>query len=155
MWWWWWWWWWSCDGGGGVYWNHLIRLSMCLSFVRTISSEPLRFLQPHLVRGRSTRKSVQRTGQFYTQEESLKVTHNTNSVQNYIAHWSKALKKLKRTLFNSTKQDKTCKFSRNTSFSSCVQHKNKQKKTKQKKINSLSLCWEAGGRKRARNWQTW
>ena len=35
---------------------------------------------------------------------------------------------VKRTLFNWTKQDKTCKFSRKSSFSSYVQHKNRQKK---------------------------
>ena len=33
---------------------------------------------------------------------------------------------IKRTLFNWTKQNKTCKFSRKSSFSSYVQHKNKQ-----------------------------
>ena len=35
---------------------------------------------------------------------------------------------MKRTLFNWTKQDKTCKFSRKSSFSSYVQHKNRRKK---------------------------
>ena len=35
-------------------------------------------------------------------------------------------KRLKRMLFNRTKQDKTCKFSRKTSFSSYVQHKNRR-----------------------------
>ena len=61
---------------------------------------------------------------------------------------------IKRTLFNWTKQDKTCKFSRKSSFSSYVQHKNR-------KINNIfnlscvSWMWEAGGRKRARDWLTW
>ena len=36
----------------------------------------------------------------------------------------KPYKRLKRTLFNWTKQDETCKFSRKSSFSSYVQHKN-------------------------------
>ena len=35
-------------------------------------------------------------------------------------------KRLKRTLFDWTKQDKTCEFSRKSSFSSNRQHKNKQ-----------------------------
>ena len=39
---------------------------------------------------------------------------------------SKTHKRLKRTLFNWMKQDKTCKFLRKSSFSSFVLHKNKQ-----------------------------
>ena len=35
-------------------------------------------------------------------------------------------KRLKRTLFDWTKQDKTCEFSRKSSFPSNRQHKNKQ-----------------------------
>ena len=44
---------------------------------------------------------------------------------------------IKRTLFNWTKQDKTCKFSRKSSFSSYVQHKNRRKK---KRLIQLILC---------------
>ena len=39
--------------------------------------------------------------------------------------WPKTHKRLKRTLFNGTK-DKMCKFSRKSSFLSYIQHKNKQ-----------------------------
>ena len=39
--------------------------------------------------------------------------------------WSKA-NKIKRMLFNRMKQDKTCTFLRKSSFSSYIQHKNKQ-----------------------------
>ena len=37
---------------------------------------------------------------------------------------------IKRTLFNWTKQGKMCKFSRKSSFSSYIQHKNRRKKKK-------------------------
>ena len=47
---------------------------------------------------------------------------------------SKTHKRLKRTLFKETKQDKTCKFSRKTSFSSYVQQYNR------KQLNQLILC---------------
>ena len=39
---------------------------------------------------------------------------------------SKTNKRLKKTLFNWTKKDKACKFSKKSSFSSYIQHKNKQ-----------------------------
>ena len=59
---------------------------------------------------------------------------------------------IKRTLFNWTEQDNTCKLSRKSSFSSYVQHKNRKKKNP---INSTYLesvrCSEAGGRKRAQD----
>ena len=71
--------------------------------------------------------------------------------------WIRVLKKkiqntqeIKRTLFNWTKQDKTCTFSRKSSFSSYIQHK------KPTTINSAYLvsvrCLQAGRRKRAQNW---
>ena len=41
---------------------------------------------------------------------------------------------IKRTLFNQTKQDKTCKFSRKASFSSYLQQYNR------KQLNQLILC---------------
>ena len=53
---------------------------------------------------------------------------------------SKTHEILKITLFNWTKQDKTCKFSRKSSFSSYVQHKNRRKQQQQKTINWLNLC---------------
>ena len=43
---------------------------------------------------------------------------------------------IKRTLFDRMKQDKTCKFSRNSSFSSYVQHKHR----KNKQLIQLILC---------------
>ena len=49
-----------------------------------------------------------------------------------------------------TKRDKTCKFSRKSSFSSYVQHKNR-KPNNQFNLSCVSWMWEAGRRKRARN----
>ena len=46
------------------------------------------------------------------------------------------------------KQYKTCTFSRKSSFSSYVQHKNRKNK---QSIQLVSVGWEAGGRKRARD----
>ena len=54
----------------------------------------------------------------------------------------------KRTLFNSTKLDKTCTFSRKSSFSSYVKHENR-KTNNQFNFSSVGWMWEAGGRKRA------
>ena len=51
-------------------------------------------------------------------------------------------REIKRTIFNWTKQDKTCKFSRKSSFSSYVQHKNRKKQ----KLFFPSAC------PRASNW---
>ena len=56
---------------------------------------------------------------------------------------------IKRTLFNWTKQDKIWTFSRKSSFSSYVQQKNKQFN-----LSCASWMWEAGRRKRARDWPT-
>ena len=53
-------------------------------------------------------------------------------------------KRLYRTLFNWIKQDKTCKISRKSSFSSYVRHKNK--KNKQLIYLACVKCWEPGGR---------
>ena len=47
-----------------------------------------------------------------------------------------AMEGVKRTLFNWTKQDKMCKFLRESSFSSYVQHKNR----KNKQLIQLILC---------------
>ena len=57
------------------------------------------------------------------------------------AHRSKTHKRLKRTLFNWTKQDRTYKVSRKSSFSSYVQHKNRKQT-----VNSFSLCQLDAGR---------
>ena len=57
----------------------------------------------------------------------------------------KAHKRLKRTLFNRTKQGKTCKFLRKSSFSSYIQHKNR-KRSKKFHLALSVRCWEAGGR---------
>ena len=59
----------------------------------------------------------------------------------------KNTQEIKRTLLKWTKQDKTWKFSRKSSFSSYVQH------THRKTIQFPCVrCSEAGGRKRARDW---
>ena len=72
---------------------------------------------------------------------------------------------IKRTLFNQAKQDKTCTFSRKSSFSSYVQKQNKKQTNKNKTttttkppppppttekqtINSTCLSWNGGGRRR-------
>ena len=57
---------------------------------------------------------------------------------------------IKKTLFNWMKQDKTCKSSRKSSFSSYVQHKHR-KTNNEFNLSSVSWMWEAGGRKRARD----
>ena len=59
-------------------------------------------------------------------------------------------REIKRTHFNRTKQDKTCKFSRKSSFSSYVQHKNR-KTNNEFNLSCVSWIWEAGGRERARD----
>ena len=66
-----------------------------------------------------------------TPSSSLQVVEQKNLKQSWLpAFWEKIqnTQDIKRTLFNSTKQDKTCKFSRKSSFSSYVQQKNKQTK---------------------------
>ena len=57
------------------------------------------------------------------------------------AFWKKIqnTREIKRTLFNWTKQDKTCKFSRKSSFSSSIQHKNR------KTNNSTYFVSDVGG----------
>ena len=52
-----------------------------------------------------------------SQEPSVYSSRILQNIQN--------TKEIKRTIFNRTKQDKTCKFSRKSSFSSYVQHKKK------------------------------
>ena len=52
---------------------------------------------------------------------------------------------IKRTLFIWTKQEKTCKFSRKSSFSSDIQHKNR-KTNNSFNLSCVSWMWKAGGR---------
>ena len=63
--------------------------------------------------------------------ESMKKNNNKQLKQSWLpTFWKKRRSKntseIKRTLFNWTKQDKTCTFSRKSSFSSYVQHKNRK-----------------------------
>ena len=70
--------------------------------------------------------------------------------QNWLpSFWKKiqSTQEIKRMLFNWTKRDKMCKFLRKSSFSSYVQGKNKCFNW-----SCVSLMWEAGRRKRARDW---
>ena len=63
------------------------------------------------------------------------------SVSNLKFVTSRTHKRLKRTLFNWTKQDKTCEFSRKSFLSKLRTTLKKKRKT----INSLSLCqFDAG-----------
>ena len=62
---------------------------------------------------------------------------------------SQNTQEIKRTLFNWTKLDKTCTFSRKSSFSSYVQHKN-WKTNNEFNLSCVSWMWKAGRRKRAR-----
>ena len=70
-----------------------------------------------------THKRLNGTLYNYTKQDTMqKVKQNENTQE------------IKRTLFNQTKQNKTCKFSRKASFSSYVQQYNR------KHLNKLIWC---------------
>ena len=66
------------------------------------------------------------------------VVDETVKLKNWVTNLQNTLE-IKRTLFNWTKQDKTCKFSRKSSFPSYVQHKNSRKKIRL--LNCLFFCF--------------
>ena len=96
------------------------------------------------------RKFLPNPQYWFRDKYKIKRAINTQSFEEI---GSKTHKRLKRPLFNSTKQGKTCKFSRKSSFSSYLQNKTKTE-TKQKphthththKINWLCLCQLDAGR---------
>ena len=98
------------------------------------------------------RSCPQREREVYGQEltknrpgKSVKTVFDSGQIQN--------TQQIKRTLFDWTKQDKTCTFSRKSSFSSYVQHKN-WKQT----INSTNLvsvgCGRLAEEKGNEDWQS-
>ena len=70
-------------------------------------------------------------------------------IHKYFGIWIQNTQEINRMPFNWMKQDETCTFSRKSSFSSYVQHKNRKAKSSTFFVSVRRS--EAGGRKRAQD----